>query len=1764
MITHRLLSRLLLFIAAGVLLLPASSGPQSAGPGLAPGQTMTPLSDGRSLVLGGWGSRGTIGTAFIYDPRTSKTTTLAPLSPARAWHSATVLPDGTVLILGGIGTNRQPIAEPQILDPETGTVQRLSIPGMTPRAHHTATLLTDGRVLVAGGNDPSGNASATADVWTQETGALETMAMSAGRSGHTATLLNDGRILLWAGTGAAIGGGEIFEPETATFSPITTIPSGPHTFDPPRLEASVPATGTADVPVDSSIALRFSKPLRIDRLSDATVTLTGPQGPETLRVVAAERGMLAFVAPSSPMLPGARYSLVLNGAEDRNGYLLPFTRVEFMTTGPAASSAVVPPGSRSDDSEGRAHHAARAAKPGTRSETDDLEWKGPLRDGKPYSRWQDLSPLSAPPGVTALAGQVLRLNGQPLADVTLRIGTQTAVTDHTGRFLLTGFTRGRQELIMDGSTANQPGRTYGTFDYGVDITDKTTTVLPFTIWMPLLDMQHATSLPAPTPHEIVAQSPRIPGLEVHVPPGVILQTDDGSLATISLTQIPVDRPPYPLPPGTTFFFTPQGHGAQVVRADGGPSPAGVRIVLPNVDRLPPGTRLPLTHYSYYRGGWTTYGEGVVSPDGRQIVPDPGVEFKRLGCAHVLGPDQASPAPIPGGFRYVDPIDLATGLFTMEKVDLMLPDVIPIVIRRQYRPGNVNPRLFGDSMTHTYMQYLVGDQTTFSYAQLVLPDGGKLRFNRTSPGTDKPGAVMEHTATPTGYYKARLSWNAPRNGWDITLVDGTVYQFTASGEIGPYLMGIRDRVGNQLTISRAMPGNNVPITRITSPNGRWVDFSYITVNTMLLIAQIRDNLGRTVSYTYHPGSSLLKTVTDAGGGVTEYTWSSGRIATIKDPRNVVWLTNTYDAQGRVVRQTQADGTFFQLAYTLDGQGKVIQTDVTDPKGNVRRVTFNAAGYPLTDTRAYGTAIAQTMTYTRDTASNLVSSMTDALGRQTAYTYNGQGKVLTSTRLAGTSGAITTSFAYEPSLNQLASITDPLGHTTSFGYDTIGNLNTVTDALGHRTTLTYNGQGQLKTVTDALGNTTTLGYYDGSLATITDPIGKTTTRFTDGGGRLIALANALGQQTLYDYDALNRLTKITDALGGQTQLAYDGNGNVLSVTDARSNTTSYTYSSMDRVATRTDPLSHQESYGYDSNGNRNSFTDRKSQVTSTIYDALDRPALVTYQDNSTSSYIWDSGNRLTQIVDSISGTITRAYDGLDRLIQEITPQGTISYSYDAAGRRTAMTVLGQASVSYTYDAVDRLTQITQGSATITLTYDNVNRRTSLTLPNGISTEYAYDAASRLTSLSYMLGPVTLGTLTYAYDGAGNRTVLAGTWARTGLPSTMTSAIYDAANRQVAFENAVLTYDLNGNLTSDGINTFRWDARNRLVSIAGGNVATFQYDAQGRRTSKTVNSAQTGFLYDGWTPVQELNGSSVVASLLAGVGIDEYLTRSDMNGTSYFLADSLGSTVVLSDDTGVVTTSYTYTPFGETSRSGTATSNAFDYTGREDDGTGLKYFRARYYNPQLQRFVSEDPVRATINPYGYVGNSPFVATDPFGLYAETVRGGFSRGPVGPSGSGGTGVQAIGAGLERIGQETPGVSGPRDAADVIARLRAHQHDSSGVHVVCHSRGCDQMLDQLRRNPDVRVDTLVTLDCYGFSGSCGTIPDNVRTNINYWQGKEFLHGSPNRRADGSARGITNIWRTEGHSGIPDALDVQQAILACIGEGDCPRAYSPSPFTGRK
>jgi len=195
----------------------------------------------------------------------------------------------------------------------------------------------------------------------------------------------------------------------------------------------------------------------------------------------------------------------------------------------------------------------------------------------------------------------------------------------------------------------------------------------------------------------------------------------------------------------------------------------------------------------------------------------------------------------------------------------------------------------------------------------------------------------------------------------------------------------------------------------------------------------------------------------------------------------------------------------------------------------------------------------------------------------------------------------------------------------------------------------------------------------------------------------------------------------------------------------------------------------------------------------------------------------------------------------------------------------------------------------------------------------------------------------------------------------------------------------------MTSSGTDGYTWDARNRLVSTLSG--ASFQYDAFGRRASKTIGGTTTSFPYDGANAVQEVIGGTNTANSLSG-GIDEVFQRTDSAGARSFLTDALGSTLGVTDSAGTLQTQYTYEPFGNTTISGSATTNSFAYTGRELEATGLQFNRARYYNPSLQRFISEDPLGfgAGINFYSYVGNRPVDRVDPSGLldvYVWNYRG-------------------------------------------------------------------------------------------------------------------------------------------------------------------------------
>jgi len=956
------------------------------------------------------------------------------------------------------------------------------------------------------------------------------------------------------------------------------------------------------------------------------------------------------------------------------------------------------------------------------------------------------------------------------------------------------------------------------------------------------------------------------------------------------------------------------------------------------------------------------------------------------------------------------VDLFLGQMILNKADLVLPGRMPVAIHRTCNPldpfAGIAGFQLGFGSGWALSTEAVLQEETPSLRRLILPGNARFAF---VPG---PGGFV-NTTEP--HFAGAVLTADGHGGHSLRLKNGTVRRF-ASGwlaRIGAQrpLIGVgllveqTDSNGNRMTIERDAFGG---ITRLVDSVGR--EFTF-TLNASGLITDITDPLGRMVHYGYD-SARRLETATDPAGGVTCYTYDrAGKILTITNARGIVRVQNQIgiagDGAGRVVRQGQADGGAWQFEYlfihpkcppAIGGSGAAggggsggscsllpihVGTRVTDPRGHSTEYLLTAAGA----TRESIDALGQHTSFVRDASGQMVT-MHDPLGRETRFEYDTAGNVTQITDPAGN----VRRFEYELTFNRLTRLTDALGNITTFAYDARGNLTSITDPLGQVTQITSNTFGQPISMTDPLGQATTFTYdAQGNLATITDPLGNTTARIYDAVSRLIAQTDPLGRTTHFSYDALNRITEIVDALGGVTRFTYDANGNLLTVMDALGHSTTYEYDTMDRLIRRTDPVGASESFAYDTMGNLISHTDRKEQVTTFEYDALNRRIQASYADGTIMTFVYDAAGRLDHASDTAGGDVLHTYDVLDRLIQQTTGLGTVAYTYDALGRRASMHVPGQAPVTYSYDSNSRLTQLTQGAEVVDFAYDAVGRRTRLTLPNGVATEASYDAASRLTELIYRSATGMLGNLTYHYDATGHRTQVGGSFARTLLPAPITSATYDPANRQLTFDTAQLTYDANGNLTSDGTKSSHWDARNRLIGLSGpGLTANFQYDALARRSTRVVNGVSTAFLYDGVTPVQEQSNGTVTSNILAGLRIDEYFMRSDTTGTRTLLADALGSTVALLDQGGTAQTTYTYEPFGVTTATGEANANTFQYTGRENDQTGLFYYRARYYKPQGQRFLSEEPIGfygGDTNLYRYVHNDPINSVDPSGFYTEVI---------------------------------------------------------------------------------------------------------------------------------------------------------------------------------
>lgn len=994
----------------------------------------------------------------------------------------------------------------------------------------------------------------------------------------------------------------------------------------------------------------------------------------------------------------------------------------------------------------------------------------------------------------------------------------------------------------------------------------------------------------------------------------------------------------------------------------------------------------------------------------------------------------------------DPIDLATGAFHIEERLATIPGRVPIVVGWQFVSQDLSNGPLGQG-TSLSTDYFIAPAFPTDY--FPLPPGleifellgpKNIHFLFLTAGS----ADLIDFADPP-MLGATLRFNVPRPSSDLSSTlrfkSGDKFFFDATGA----LVRIEDWHGNFVTITRNAQG--YPI-QVSQPSGRGVTFAYNPAGKLASVtlplgrawqfdydpqgrlARVTDPTGAHTDYTWDPSidpliPSLVRSVTDR--------------------RGTARATNHYDDFQRLISQTYPDGGILTARYSNDSPGTDGSTVVTDPRGNVSTKEYTWTGFGYDVSRATD-ALGRTTSSERTGSDRLITGIVDFLGRRADLTWDASGNMLSVTRPTAAGGTATWRAIYDATWNKPISITDELSRTTRFTIDAIsGDVTGVTDPGGNTTGFGYAANGDLVSmITPApLSQTTRFSYTaDGDLERFTDPLGRTTEFTYDAASRRIAIRDANSKILQLGYDALDRVTSVTQMLGSTplvTTLQYDAEGNLQRLTNPSGNAWQWIYDAMNRVIEAKNPLLQSAFYTWDLNGNLLSWTDRLRQKGEYTYDAFNRRTNVTFRraDGSIESTLALSYNPTTRLLERMAdtqfGTYSWTYDSIDRIISENGPNGSLSLTLDVLGRRTGLQVSGQPAITYGYDASGNMTSITQGASAYSFRYDPLNRLTERQLPNGVSTLWSFDAAGLVSSILSRHGGATVdshlytrdavGHITgenangelrsYGYDdlyrlisasvGAANQSWTydpAGNRLTETVAGATTTYAYDADNRLTMVGTAsgptrrraaphaataapsmmTVTHDANGHLVSDGTRTYTWDVRGRLAGVsASGSNNQFTYDPFGLRTGKVVDGIATSYLLDDQDVVSEISGGNRIHTL-HGPMVDQPLSREGL----YFTPDHLGSTTTLTDSTGSVVQQYRYSPFGETSRS-TTVNNPFQFAGRENDETGLYYYRARHYSPKWGRFVSQDPIGfegGDSNLYAYVGNNPVDFTDPTGL--------------------------------------------------------------------------------------------------------------------------------------------------------------------------------------
>jgi RHS repeat-associated protein len=708
--------------------------------------------------------------------------------------------------------------------------------------------------------------------------------------------------------------------------------------------------------------------------------------------------------------------------------------------------------------------------------------------------------------------------------------------------------------------------------------------------------------------------------------------------------------------------------------------------------------------------------------------------------------------------------------------------------------------------------------------------------------------------------------------------------------GANLTKMTDQAGYTTTFSYDSQNH---VTRVDAPEGEWTTFNY---NGPLVTSSTESSsLGDvTTFYTYTTSTdapqpiNLLKTTTDALGNVTSFEYDAlGQLITITDT-DLNETLFTYDAPGQVTSITDALGRVSLVNY--------------DPSGAVTRIVENydpgrlpneENQYNLSTSYEYDPqGRLETVKDTNDVTitatvyddAGRIYQLLDAVNYPTTYTYNDDG-TLDNVLIAPD---YLTSYEYDE-LNRVTGIRDSLGHlVTAYTYNSDSTVATGTDAAGLTTSYTY----------DALHRVIQASDNDGHVVSTT----------YDAYGDTISITDSLGRVTSYEYADPGRLTSVVEnylaappsgydpnATNIRTDYTYDILGNLMKIKDAGGHDTSYTYTNLYQLESVTDPLGHITSYTYDALGNQKTVTRPDTTVTQFDYDLVNRLTGIDYPSGTDPdvSFTYDALSEVTGIDDALGHT-SWSYNLLGQPETITDPYfHTVAYQYDTFGNRTSLTYPGGRMINYQYNADGLLEEVLDGTTSlVAYNYDSADRLLSDTYANGVISNYSYDLSSQLTGISHTLNNQELAHYKYTYNKAGNLIQTEETSRypiydyfpliiNNGGDQNGPVAPYPAPENffndmDNGYPAPELNYDDSSNsfwdqvvdffsdlfgsepvsakniaasIPPDQTITYTYDALDRLKSASYSSGMSFSYDYNkvGNRTSQTINSVTTSYIYD-----------------------------------------------------------------------------------------------------------------------------------------------------------------------------------------------------------------------------------------------------------------------------------------------------------------------------